>query len=102
MDKEQLDKDIEEKIKNLEGRLDQFKKEGIEEEQEYQQDQETKKQSRAGSEFLASIVAGGLLGFGIDYFFNSAPFGILFFMLMGFVSGVFRANAATQKNVDEP
>ncbi|MDH5722564.1 MAG: AtpZ/AtpI family protein [Alphaproteobacteria bacterium] len=102
MDKEELDKDIEEKIKNLEGRLSKFKKKEVQEKQEYKQDQITRKQSRAGSEFLASVVAGGLLGFGVDYFFDSAPLGILFFMLMGFISGVFRANAATQKNLDEP
>lgn len=52
------------------------------------------KGARAGSEFLANVFAGGLIGFGIDWFFKTQPWGMLFFLIMGFVSAVFRANAA--------
>lgn len=51
-----------------------------------------------GSEFLALVISGALLGYGIDRFFSTAPWGMIFMILMGFVAGVYRANAAMKKN----
>ncbi len=48
--------------------------------------------SRAASEFLASVFAGGLIGYGIDWFFGTIPWGLIVFMILGFASGVYRAN----------
>ncbi len=64
------------------------------------QDQGAERSSRAGSEFLANIFAGALIGYLIDSFFNTEPWGLIFMMVMGFVSGVYRANAAMKKNND--
>lgn len=54
------------------------------------------KNSRVGSEFLGSVAGGAILGYGIDWYFNTLPWGFLFFLVMGFVSAVYRANAAMQ------
>lgn len=50
-----------------------------------------------GYEFLAYVISGGLLGYGIDYFFHTLPFGLMICMILGLVLGVFRANYRTQK-----
>lgn len=52
----------------------------------------------AGAEFLALVISGGILGFGIDHFFHTTPWGIIFMLLMGFVAGVYRANDTAKKN----
>ncbi len=54
--------------------------------------------ARAASEFLANVIAGGLLGYLFDRYFDSLPLGMLFLMIIGFVSGVYRANATMKKN----
>ena len=59
-----------------------------------------KKSAHAGSEFLASVFAGAFIGYGIDWYFNTTPWAMIVFIIMGFVSGVFRANAA-MKNTDK-
>ena len=56
--------------------------------------------ARAGSEFLASVLAGGIIGYGIDTFFETLPWGMIIFLILGFVSGTYRATAAT-KEIDE-
>lgn len=54
--------------------------------------------ARAGSEFLASVFAATLIGYGIDTFFNSKPWGMIGFMMVGFITAVYRANATMQEN----
>ncbi len=53
--------------------------------------------ARAGSEFLASVLAGAIIGYGIDWFFNVQPWGMIIFIILGFVSGTFRANTTMQQ-----
>jgi len=48
--------------------------------------------SRVGYEFLAHVISGGLIGFFIDKFFGTLPWGMVAMTVMGFVSGVYRAN----------
>ncbi len=62
---------------------------------------ENKEGAKAGSEFLASVFAGALLGYGIDWYFNTTPWAMIFFIIMGFISGVYRANAATKETYEK-
>ncbi len=62
------------------------------------QTEEERKNTQAGSEFLASVLGGGIIGYGIDWFFDSTPWGMITFLILGFVSGVYRANATTQQS----
>ncbi|WP_083507781.1 AtpZ/AtpI family protein [Aureimonas frigidaquae] len=43
---------------------------------------------RIASEFIAGVVVGALIGYGIDYAFDTRPFGLIVFLLLGFVAGV--------------
>ncbi len=53
---------------------------------------------KAGSELLANVFAGAFLGWLIDKFFLTAPWGMITMMVLGFISGVMRANAAMQQH----
>jgi ATP synthase protein I len=44
---------------------------------------------RITSEFIAGIVVGGLIGWFIDYVAGTLPWGMIVFVLLGFVAGVF-------------
>jgi len=43
---------------------------------------------KLGSEFIAAVLVGAALGWGIDRFAGSAPWGMIVFLLLGFVAGV--------------
>ncbi|WP_020181259.1 F0F1 ATP synthase assembly protein I [Methylopila sp. M107] len=43
---------------------------------------------RLGSEFIAAVIVGGAIGWGIDHFAGSSPWGLIVFLLLGFVAGV--------------
>lgn len=47
---------------------------------------------RAGSEFLAHVVAGAVFGWVIDHFAGTMPWGIVVMVLLGFGLGIYRAN----------
>lgn len=42
---------------------------------------------KISSEFIAGIVVGGGLGFGIDRLFGTTPWGLVVFLLLGFCAG---------------
>jgi ATP synthase protein I len=44
---------------------------------------------RLSSELVASVVAGALIGWGIDRLLPTSPFGLIVFFLLGFVAGVY-------------
>ncbi|MCZ2328447.1 AtpZ/AtpI family protein [Bartonella sp. F02] len=53
--------------------------------------EQQKKMARAielSSEFLASIVVGIVLGLGVDKLADSSPWGLIFFLFLGFAAGV--------------
>lgn len=50
-----------------------------------------------GYEFLAYVVSGGILGYAIDYFAGTMPWGLMLCMILGLVGGVFRANSRMKK-----
>ncbi|MEW6257068.1 MAG: AtpZ/AtpI family protein [Pseudomonadota bacterium] len=43
---------------------------------------------RLGSEFVAGVLVGAAIGWGIDQMFGLAPWGILVFTLLGFGAGI--------------
>jgi ATP synthase protein I len=50
---------------------------------------------RLASEFVAAIVVGGALGYGIDWLFKTQPWGMVIFILLGFAAGVLNIIRAT-------
>lgn len=43
---------------------------------------------RAAAEFVSGVAAGGLLGWLVDRLAGSAPWGLIFFLLIGFGAGL--------------
>lgn len=43
---------------------------------------------RLSSEFVAGVIAGGLVGWIVDYVLGTSPWGLIVFLLLGFVAGV--------------
>ncbi|MEM7651211.1 MAG: AtpZ/AtpI family protein [Pseudomonadota bacterium] len=52
---------------------------------------------RTGSEFLASVIGAAILGYIIDRFAGTVPWGLLGCMVLGFVSATIRAQKAMNK-----
>jgi ATP synthase protein I len=50
---------------------------------------------RLATEFVAAILVGAGLGWGIDAIFKTQPWGIVIFLLLGFVAGVLNVVRAT-------
>ena len=50
---------------------------------------------RAGSEFVAAIVVGGLIGWGLDRLAGTNPLFLIAFFLLGVVAGVWNVIRAT-------
>lgn len=90
--------DIENRAKNIKQKMEKHNLSDVIKPATPEQIKAQAKNSRAGSEFLLNVFAGGLIGYGVDYTFSTLPWGIIFFMIMGFVSGVYRANAEMKKN----
>ncbi|MGD9981049.1 MAG: AtpZ/AtpI family protein [Hyphomonadaceae bacterium] len=43
---------------------------------------------RFGGEFGAAIIVGALLGYGVDYFLHTSPWGLVIGFSLGFVAGI--------------
>ncbi len=44
-----------------------------------------------GIEFVGAVLVSGLIGFGIDRYFNSGPWAMIVLLLLGFAAGTRRA-----------
>ena len=52
---------------------------------------------RLASEFVAGTLVGGLFGYGVDYVFGTLPFGLIFFLLLGFGAGILNMARAANR-----
>jgi ATP synthase protein I len=50
---------------------------------------------RVGSEFIAAVIVGGFIGWGVDRLAGSAPWGMIVFLTLGFVAGVMNVMRST-------
>lgn len=51
--------------------------------------------ARAGVELVGATLGGGLIGYGIDYFFHTSPFGFLGFLILGVITGFYNVYKIT-------
>lgn len=99
-----LDKDIFEKIDNLDQRISKVRTEyedDLEKREGGAADKESPESIRgrlAGSMFLGNIIAGFILGFLADKFLGIAPWGLMLCILLGFAGGIYRAQDLMKKN----
>lgn len=45
--------------------------------------------ARAGVELVGSVIGGALIGYGIDYYFETSPIFFLIFILLGVMTGFY-------------
>lgn len=57
---------------------------------------------KIASEFVAGIAVGALLGYGIDHFFGTRPFGLVIFLFLGFGAGVLNVVRGAQPKPPTP
>lgn len=50
---------------------------------------------RLSAEFIAGVAAGGLIGWSFDQFTGASPWGMIVFLMLGFVTGVYNVMRAT-------
>lgn len=51
---------------------------------------------RMGGEFGAAVLVGALLGFGLDHFLHTSPWGLMVGLGLGFVTGIVNVTRAAQ------
>ncbi len=52
---------------------------------------------RMAADFVAAILVGAVLGWGIDEIFGSTPWGLISFLMLGFITGVWNVVRTAQK-----
>lgn len=50
---------------------------------------------RLSTEFTAGVIAGGILGWIFDHLLGTTPWGLIVFLMLGFVTGVYNAMRAS-------
>ena len=60
-------------------------------------EQNGKNATRSSSAFLSYPIAGFFLGFMLDKYIGTAPFGIIIMLILGLVAGVYQANQTQNK-----
>ncbi|HEX5006780.1 MAG TPA: AtpZ/AtpI family protein [Hyphomonadaceae bacterium] len=52
---------------------------------------------RMAADFVAAILVGALLGWGIDAIFKTTPWGLIAFLMLGFITGVWNVVRTAQQ-----
>jgi ATP synthase protein I len=50
---------------------------------------------RMSGEFVAGVIAGGLVGWAFDRFLGTGPWGFIIFLMLGFCAGIFNVARAS-------
>jgi len=58
---------------------------------------ETDHGANTGYSFIATVIAAGVIGYAIDKFFPTAPWGLLGFLIIGIVYATYKAQMAMQE-----
>ncbi|MBD8553317.1 AtpZ/AtpI family protein [Rhizobium sp. CFBP 8762] len=83
---------LEQRMKRLDAELASRRKNGVEDDKLEAQAAENRKgyavAMRLSSEFVAAIIVGAFLGYLLDYFAGTGPWGMIVLLLIGFCAGV--------------
>lgn len=80
---------LEQKIRTAKGEEEPIKEE----------EESGKRGMRAGSEFLAAVCGFGVMGFFVDSYLGTKPWGMISLFILGFVAGVYTANKTMNKTM---
>jgi ATP synthase protein I len=65
---------------------------------EIKQEGDMAKATRYSTDFISGPIVGGIMGYACDSTFNSSPWGILIFLLLGFAAGIFNLIRSSRKD----
>jgi ATP synthase protein I len=84
------EKALSERLRNLDRKLDVRRASGHADEPPREQPSSRRfgLALRMGADFVAGVVVGGAIGWGIDRLFGTSPWGLIVFVLLGFAAGV--------------
>jgi ATP synthase protein I len=57
---------------------------------------------KLASEFVAGVLVGGLIGYGLDYLFGTLPLFLIVFLLAGFAAGLLNMSRAANRSQPTP
>lgn len=57
---------------------------------------------RIGSEFIAGVLVGLLIGYSVDQYFGSKPWGIILFLLLGIAASLRFVYRAMSRETNQP
>jgi ATP synthase protein I len=93
--------DISSRLKDLGSRIEAEKSEKRAAEKpsmKYQGASDYSKGYRLASEFVAGVLVGGLVGFGLDKLFHTLPLFLIVFLLLGFGAGILNMSRSANRN----
>jgi ATP synthase protein I len=97
------DTDLARRLDRLSRDLDAERRERAEEEQPPRTSGANYAQGfRLASEFVAGILVGAAIGWGIDYLAGTSPWGMIGFLLLGFAAGVMNVVRAAGRMSSKP
>jgi ATP synthase protein I len=68
----------------------------------YQGASDYSKGYRLASEFVAGVLVGGLIGYGVDYLAGTLPLFLIVFLLLGFGAGILNMSRAANRTAPTP
>ena len=92
--------DISSRLKDLEARIAAEKSEQRAAEKpsmKYQGASDYSKGYKLASEFVAGVLVGGLIGFGLDKLFGTLPLFLIVFLLLGFGAGILNMSRSANR-----
>jgi ATP synthase protein I len=57
---------------------------------------------RMAADFVAAVIVGAVLGFGIDALLHSSPWGLIVCLILGFITGVWNVVRVAQSSANTP
>ncbi len=93
--------DISSRLKDLGSRIEAEKSQTAAAEKpsmKYQGASDYSKGYRLASEFVAGVLVGGLVGFGLDKLFGTLPLFLIVFLLLGFGAGLLNMSRSANRN----
>lgn len=90
-DDDPADRELAERLRRLGEKLGSAKAEDVAEGAKAKTDGDPSglgKAMRLSSEFMAGVIAGGLLGYAVDHFLGISPWGLIIFVFLGFLAGL--------------
>lgn len=93
--------DLSNRLKDLSDRIAAEKSEQVAASQpsnRYQGAADYSKGYRLASEFVAGVLVGGLIGYGLDYLTGTLPLFLIVFLLLGFGAGILNMSRAANRS----